>query len=390
MKLYNCKNASCSGRPIVLDDMIMTTDMPTTAGSRMLAGYTSLFEATAVTLLREAGYGIAGKAAVGEFGFDLIGETAAGGAAVDADGALTLPVAEAVATEGIPALALDTNGAPRRAAAQRGLLFLKPTYGVVSRFGTVPVACSGEAVGVMAKTAAECKEIFTVIAHHDDRDGTSQPEALCESAKVSGEIRRVAVPAELDNETTEALKAALLAKGVELVPISMPELTAAAEAWNILMSAELCNNVSRYDGVKYGYRTEKFTNIDELYTGSRTEAFGGLLKRAILFGSETLSTENYARMYDKALRIRRLVSEAFTRVFGEVDAVLLPAVSRTAYTAEEIAKNPNLAYLENRYTAPASLTGLPSLVLHGAALVAPAFRDGALLSLAEALLEVKK
>ncbi|MBO7293361.1 MAG: hypothetical protein J6V07_05445, partial [Clostridia bacterium] len=214
--------------------------------------------------------------------------------------------------------------------------------------------------------------------------------ALCEDAKATGVIRRVGVPTELDNETTEALKAALLAKGVELVPISMPELSAAHEAWNVLMSAELCNNVSRYDGVKYGYRTEKFTNIDELYTGSRTEAFGSLLKRAILCGSETLSTENYARMYDKALRIRRLVSEAFSRVFADCDAVLLPAVSRTVYTAEEIERNPNLAFLENRYTAPASLTGLPSLTVAGAALVGPAFRDGALLSLAEALPEVKK
>lgn len=388
MKIYNEKAASCSGRPILLDDMIMTTDMPTTAGSRMLAGYTSLFEATAVTLLREAGYGVAAKAAVGEFGFDLIGETAAGGPTVNAEGALALPIAEAVATEGCPALALDTNGAPRRGAAQRDLLFLKPTYGVVSRFGTVPVACSGEAVGIMTKTAAECKDVFTVIAHHDDRDGTSQPEELCEAAKAAGTVRRVAVPAELDNETTDALKAALLASGVELVPISMPELSAASEAWNVLMSAELCNNVSRYDGVKYGYRTGKFTNIDELYTGSRTEAFGPVLKRTILFGSETLSTENYGRMYDRCLRLRRLVSEAFARVFGEFDAVLLPAVSRMAYTPEELAENPNLVFLENRYTAPASLTGLPSLVLRGAALVGPAFRDGALLALAEELEEV--
>ncbi|MBO7292428.1 MAG: Asp-tRNA(Asn)/Glu-tRNA(Gln) amidotransferase GatCAB subunit A, partial [Clostridia bacterium] len=158
MKLYNAKAAAEVGTPVLLDDMIMTTDMPTTAGSRMLAGYKSLFEATAVTLLREAGYGVAAKASVGEFGFDLIGETAAGGATVSEGGALTLPIAEAVATEGYTALALDTNGTPRRGAAQRGLCFLKPTYGVVSRFGTVPVACSGEAVGVMAKTAAECKK----------------------------------------------------------------------------------------------------------------------------------------------------------------------------------------------------------------------------------------
>ena len=160
-------------------------------------------------------------------------------------------------------------------------------------------------------------------------------------------------------------------------------LATAHEAWSILMSAELCNNVSRYDGVKYGYRAEQFSSIDELYTNSRTEAFGRLLKMTILFGSETLSTENYMKVYDKALRIRRKTAEAFAALFSEFDAVLLPAVSRVAYTEGELAADETLVFSENRYTAPASLTGLPSVVFGGAALVGPAFSDGALLALAE-------
>ena len=381
MKPYTVK-CEAAAKPVVLDDMILTKALPTTAGSRMLAGYMSLFDAEAVTRLAGAGYAVAGKASVGEFAFDLLGETSADGA-IYADGVLKNATAEIVSADGIPAVSLDVNGAPRRAAAQSGLVFLKPTYGTVSRFGTVPVACSGETVGVMARTAAECRELLSVLSGHDDKDGTSLSDALCRSALEGGQIGRVAVVTSLAADTARPLADALAAMGVELHEVEAPMLAAAHEAWSILMSAELCNNVSRYDGVKYGYRAEQFSSIDELYTNSRTEAFGRLLKMTILFGSETLSTENYSKVYDKALRIRRKVAEAFSALFAEYDAVLLPAVSEVAYTEEALAADPTLVFSENRYTAPASLTGLPSVVFGGAALVGPAFSDGALLSLAE-------
>ena len=163
MKPYTVKLDTAAARPVVLDDMILTKDMPTAAGSRMLAGYMSLFDAEAVTRLTAAGYTVTGKAAVGEFGFDLLGETAADGALV-CEGALRYPTAEIVAADAVPAVCLDVNGAPRRAAAQAGLVYVKPTYGTVSRYGTVPVACSGETVGVMARTAAECRAVLSAIA----------------------------------------------------------------------------------------------------------------------------------------------------------------------------------------------------------------------------------
>jgi aspartyl-tRNA(Asn)/glutamyl-tRNA(Gln) amidotransferase subunit A len=149
------------------------------------------------------------------------------------------------------------------------------------------------------------------------------------------------------------------------------------------MSAELCNNVSRYDGVKYGYRTQNYTGIDELYTNSRTEAFGDFLKAAILFGSETLSTENYQKVYDKALRVRRVISEAMNALLADCDALLMPAVSTLAYDKAMVENDKYLPYKENFYTAPASITGLPVVVAGGVQLVGAAFSEDVLLDLAE-------
>ena len=145
------------------------------------------------------------------------------------------------------------------------------------------------------------------------------------------------------------------------------------------------HSASRYDGVKYGYRAESFSGIDELYTNSRTEAFGELLKTVILFGSETLSTENYKPVYDKCLRTRRVISEEFTKLFGEFDAVLLPAVSAMSYEEKALAENKTLVFTENLYTAPASITGLPAVVAGGIQLVGKAFSENALLDVAAIL-----
>ena len=135
------------------------------------------------------------------------------------------------------------------------------------------------------------------------------------------------------------------------------------------MCAELCNNVSRFDGVKYGYRTKNYKNLDELYTNSRTEAFGLLLKSAILYGSDVLSSKNYMAKYDKAMRVRRVISEAFAKIFAAYDAVLLPACSKKQYTAADS------AFAENKYTAPAQLAGLPAVVVAGVQVMGPAFSD---------------
>ena len=383
MKLYIAKNEGAVGKRIALDDMILTKDLPTAAGSRMLDGYMSLFDATVVEKAMAAGYAIDGKLNVGEFGIDLMGETSYYGA-IATDGHLVSAAAAAIEDGATAVLSLDVNGAPRRAAAQSGTVCVKPTYGTVSRFGTVPAACSGECVAVTAGTAADCEALLDVVAGYDAKDGTSLPDALRGEAKP---IRRVAVLTALtdgvDAETVariEAAKAALSKNGIEVAKIDGGELIAARVAWNILMSAELCNNVSRYDGIKYGYRTPSYKTIDELYTNSRTEAFGAFLKTVILFVSETLSTDNYMKVYDKALRVRRVLVEYFKSLFETVDAVLLPACSTCAY---EENVDPELAFTENLYTAPASVTGLPAVVFGGVQLIGDAFSDKALLQLAD-------
>ena len=393
MKLFTAKNQAATDKGIVVDDMILTKEMPTAAGSKMLEGYMSLFDAQAVTLLREAGYVLAGKADVGEFAFDLMGESSYNGPVV-VDGHLQSAAAELVKSgEATAAVVLDVNGAPRRAAAQNGLVSIKPTYGTVSRFGTVPVACSGECVSVMAPTAKECKVLLAALTGHDDKDGTSLSAELCESTKSTpATLKRVALLTSLckdaDAEVQAKLSAArqaLTDAGVEVVEVENDIIALARSAWNILMSAELCNNVSRYDGVKYGYRAKSFNGIDELYTNSRTEAFGKLLKCAILFGSETLSTENYMKVYDKALRTRRVIREAFDKLFEGFDAVLMPATSKMAYTVELVEKDPYLCFTENAYTAPASVTGLPAVVAAGVQLMGKPFGENTLFAAAEIL-----
>ena len=390
MKMYTAKKDLTSANVIVADDMFLTKDMPTTAGSKMLDGYMSLFEAEVLTRLFEKGYALGGKANVGEFAFDLMGESSYNGACV-ADGKLVSASAEILcANEAVATLNMDVNGAPRRAAAQSGLVSVKPTYGTVSRFGVVPVACSGETVSVMSKTADGCREILEAIAGHDDKDGTSLPGAACDKVKEAPAITKVAILSSMTKGADadvlakiDAMKASLEDNGVSVSEIDDEVIGAARVAWNILMSAELCNNVSRYDGVKYGYRAQNFNGIDELYTNSRTEAFGELLKTTILFGSETLSTDNYMKVYDKALRTRRVIVEAFAKIFESFDAVLMPACSKLAYTEADVQANKYLVFEENFYTAPASVTGLPAVVSGGVQLVGKAFSELALLDLAK-------
>ena len=391
--MYTLKLETAAKTRVVADDMILTRGVATAAGSKMLEGFESLFSSEALTRLENAGYGLCGKSKVGEFALDLMGETAFEGAFA-VDGVLKNGAAEVIlAKEADLALCLDVNGSCRRAAAQTGLVSIKPTYGTVSRYGVIPVACSGETVSLLADSVEAVKKALAVVVGHDDKDGTSQPEALCEGVlKNDGTVKRVAVlknmMASIDADVKANIESAienLKKNGIEVGEIEGGNIAAAKVAWNILMCAEMCNNVSRYDGVKYGHRAEEFSNLDELYMNSRTEGFGSFLKTAILFGSETLSTDNYMKVYDKALRTRRIVVDEFNKIFGEFDAVLMPAVSKSAYTVADVENDKYMAFNENFYTAPASISGLPAVVAGGVQLVGKAFSENKLLTAAEIL-----
>ncbi len=385
--IYTAKNENAGAKRVALDDFILTKDYPTAAGSKMLDGYMSLFDAEVVDRIKAAGYDIAGKVNVGEFSLDLLGETSYYGENRDADGKLVCALSESIG-DAEACLCVDSNGTPRRAAALTGKCFVKPTYATVSRYGLVACVCSGETVGVLADAADKCAEILSVIAAHDDKDGTSLPQEKIDTAKQAKEIKKIALPVSfltgLDADMKAVVDAAiadLKAQGVEIVEIEDDILALAQPAWNTLSAAELCNNINRFDGVKYGYRSPNYKNIEDLYTNSRTEAFGILTKLQLHYGSEVLSTENYMPVYDKALRVRRVICERFAEIFAKFDAVLLPACSATAYTATDY----DTAYNESLYTAPASVSGLPAVVCKGVQLIGNYLSDASLLGLAAKL-----
>lgn len=379
------------GKSVVYDDMILTKDLPTTAGSRMLEGYMSLFDAEVVTRMIRSGYMTVGKANVGEMCIDVLGETSFFGGCLEDGVAVGASAAVVARGDATVAIGLDANGTPRRAAALGGCVCVKPTYGTVSRFGTVSIACSGETVTVTARTVKDARAALSAIAGHDDKDGTSLAEEKCGLVSAAPEkASRVAIAKSIVESADEemqakvaAIRAALEENGVTVEEIDDTLLAKAGTAWGILMSAELCNNVSRYDGVKYGYRTKHYKTIDELYTNSRTEAFGKLLKTVILYGSETLSTENYMKVYDKALRMRRVIATRFAEIFEGYDAVLMPVASKNVFTPEELMARYTLAYDELLYTAPSSITGLPCVALDGVQFVGKAFEESKLYYLAE-------
>ncbi len=373
---------------IAVDDTILVKDAQSAAGSRMLEGFKPLFSAEAVTRLEKAGYIMAGKTQVGEFGLDLVGEFSYYGTQ---EGTLTCAAANVVANGEVKAaLGVDMNGATRRGAALAGVDFLKPTYGTVSRYGIISCAASGEQLGVYAADVDGVKEIMSVIAGHDEKDGTSLKDASY-SYKTDDAVagKKVCIVKELLAKADEAVVTKvnayadqLRAAGVVVEEVSFDLVDAANTAWQMLMTAETCNNVSRYDGVKYGHRAEQYKNIDELYVNSRTEGFNFLTKAVILYGSDVLSKHRYDDCFGKSLKVRRVVAESFAKLMEQYDAVLTPVTSKSAYEAYEIEKAFQTVFEESVFTAAANLIGVPALVSGGVQLMGKAFSESTLLSLA--------
>ena len=363
---------------IVVDDMCLTTDLSTAAGSKMLDGYQSLLASEALSRAEAAGYVVCGKAPVGEFAIDLLGETSAHGAQIHQEILKNASAQMLLQDDATAALCLDVNGYPRRAAAQAGLVCLKPTYDAVSRQGVVSVAPSGETVDILAKDVEDCRELF----------GRVKKESTTESSS----IRRVAILTSFDDGIDDEVKckisnavASLENSEIFTTYIENNGISLAKTAWNVILCAELCKNTARYDGIRYGHRAEAFESLDELYTNSRTEGFGDLTKAAILYGSDVLSAQNYQNVYDKSLRVRRVIAEDFARLFQTYDAILLPACSSMMYTTEQTEADKYMAFEENRYTAPATLAGLPAVVVGGVQLIGKPNAEEALLDVAKIL-----
>ena len=371
---------------IAVDDTLLISGTPSTAGSKMLENFTPLFTAEVVERAESAGYFVSGKSNVGEFGLDLLGETSYF-TEVTEDGTLRGAAAELVRKGEVEAaISVDINGAPRRAAAVSGVTFVKPTYGTVSRYGVISAAASGETVGVTAADTDTAAKLLTAIAGHDAKDGTSLPSEKYEyKTDLAVKGMKIAVIKELADDGTLKTAETLKKLGAEVEEISF-ELTAAAQtAWQILMAAETTNNLSRFDGVKYGYRTAEYKNIDELYVKSRTEAFGFLAKATILYGSDVLSKGKYQACYDKALRTRKLVVDAMTNLFAKYDAVITAVMSEKSVKPYDLKDAFKKVFAESKYTAVASITGLPAVVSGGVQLIGDYFAESKLLSLSKAL-----
>lgn len=371
---------------IAVDDTLLISGTPSTAGSKMLENFTPLFTAEVVERAESAGYSVSGKTNVGEFGLDLLGETSYF-TEVTEEGTLRGAAAELVRKGEVEAaISVDINGAPRRAAAVSGVAFVKPTYGTVSRYGVISAAASGETVGVTSAETDTAAKLLTAIAGHDAKDGTSLPSEKYEyKTDLAVKGMKIAVIKELADDGTLKAAEALKKLGAEVEEISFELTSAAQTAWQILMAAETTNNLSRFDGVKYGYRTAEYKNIDELYVKSRTEAFGFLAKATILYGSDVLSKGKYQACYDKALRTRKLIVDAMTKLFREYDAVITAVMSEKSVKSYDLKDAFAKVFAESKYTAVASITGLPAVVSGGVQLIGDYFAESKLLSLSKAL-----
>ncbi len=373
---------------VAVDDTILVKGVQAASGSRIMEGFKPLFSAEAVTRLENKGYAISGKTHVGEFGLDLVGEFSY---YADKEDSLKGAAAQAVADGAVKAaLGVDMNGATRRAAALSGVDFLKPTYGTVSRYGIISCAASGEQMGVYAGNVDGIKEIMDVIAGYDEKDGTclkNESYDYATDASVAG--KKVCIIKELMEKADEDVRKnvnayadKLRANGVVVEEVSFDLVDSANTTWQILMTAETCNNVSRYDGVKFGFRAKEYKNIDELYVNTRTEGFNFLTKSVILYGSDALSKNRYNDCYGKALKVRRVVADKFEELMKEYDAVLTPVCSKSAYSAYDIKDAFVKVFEEGVFTAIANLIGTPALVSGGVQLMGKHFSESTLLSLA--------
>ena len=373
---------------VAVDDTILVKGVQAAAGSRIMEGFKPLFSAEAVDRLENKGYVISGKTHVGEFGLDLVGEFSY---YAEKEESLKGAAAQAVADGAVKAaLGVDMNGATRRAAALSGVDFLKPTYGTVSRYGIISCAASGEQMGVYAGNVEGVKEIMEVIAGYDEKDGTClKNDSYDYATDASVADKKVCIIKELMEKADEdvckkvnAYADKLRANGVVVEEVSCDIFDIAKTTWQILMTAETCNNVSRYDGVKFGYRAKEYKNIDELYVNTRTEGFNFLTKSVILYGSDALSKNRYNDCYGKALKVRRVVADRFEELMKEYDAVLTPVCSKSAYSAYDIKDAFVKVFEESVFTAVANLIGTPALVSGGVQLMGKHFSESTLLSLA--------
>ncbi len=389
-RLATGQAGALEGLPLAHKDIFATRDFPTTAGSRMLVGYRSPFDATVVARLAEAGATTLGKLNCDEFAMGSSNENSAV-APVGYDRPTPVPnpwnrahipggssgaSAVAVAARLAPATTgTDTGGSIRQPASFCGVTGIKPTYGRASRYGMVAFASSLDQAGPMARSAEDCALLLNTICGPDlDRDSTSldiPTEDFRRDLHKPLDGLRIGVPAEFFGDgVAEDVRAPIEAAlqqyeklGARRVPISLPRTELAIPVYYIIAPAEASSNLSRFDGVKFGHRAAQYTDLQDMYRKTRAEGFGDEVKRRIMVGTYVLSHGYYDAYYLQAQKIRRMLADDFQRAFAECDVIAGPAAPTVAWKIGEKSDDPVANYLADIFTLPASLAGLPGMSL---------------------------
>ncbi len=375
------------GVPVAHKDVFVTRDFATTAGSKILTGYRSPFDATLVQKLGASAQGGAGMVSLGklncdEFAMGSSNENSAFGKVTNPWDTARVPggssggSAAAVAARLTPAATgTDTGGSIRQPASFCGITGIKPTYGRASRYGMIAYASSLDQGGPMARNAEDCALLLSAMCGPDlDRDSTSldvAAEDFTASLNQSLEGLRIGIPKEFFGEGLAAdVRAAVDSAlreyeklGAKLVPISLPRTELSIPVYYIIAPAEASSNLSRFDGVKFGHRAKDYTDLVDMYKKTRAEGFGNEVKRRIMTGAYVLSHGYYDAYYLQAQKIRRMIADDFQRAFTECDVIAGPVAPSVAWKFGENANDPVADYLADIFTLPASLAGLPGMSL---------------------------
>ena len=369
-----------AGVPVAVKDNLATSDLCTTCGSKILEGYVSPYEATAVRRLREAGALVVGKTNMDEFAMGSSNENSAFGPVRNPVDLARVPggssggSAAAVAAGYVPvALGSDTGGSVRQPASFCGVVGVKPTYGRVSRYGLVAFGSSLDQIGVLSRSVVDAAEVLGVISGHDPRDSTSSEREVPDlvgacGGEVDGLV--IGVPEEYFPETLdvgvrarcEAAIERMEAAGATIRSVSLPHTLYAIPTYYVLATAEASSNLARFDGVRYGLRDAEGEDLSAMYERTRTAGFGREVKRRILLGTFALTAGYHDQYYGRAQRARSLVSSDFETVFDAgVDVLFTPTSPTVAFPLGERMQDPLQMYLADVFTVTANLAGLPAI-----------------------------
>ncbi len=370
-----------AGIPIAQKDLFCTKGLRTTCGSKILDNFIPPYSATVIENLENAGCLSIGKTNMDEFAMGSSNETSYFGNVHNPWGKSLVPggssggSAAAVAAGIVPAASgTDTGGSIRQPASLCGITGLKPTYGRISRWGMIAFASSLDQAGPMARTAEDCALILNEMCSHDEKDTTSLDEHVPnfeENLNQSLKGKKIGVIKDLDlssldGDVIEVYENSLkefVSLGANLVDISLPNLSLSVPTYYVVAPAECSSNLSRFDGVKFGRRTENPKDLEELYIQTRSEGFGDEVKKRILIGSYVLSAGYYDAYYKKAQQVRRLIKKDFDEAFSGVDVIMTPTTRGPAFEMGSKGSDPIQMYLEDLFTISANLAGLPAMSL---------------------------